>query len=543
MKKNQNLKEIFKPNEMPTIWGSTAKPNLPPKIRTIYAIGFIVILIAGMFQNNLTIANIYEIQGKLGLTMEEGSYITALYYMGSSWMSLVLFKIRQHIGVNKFIIFVMVLLMISHTIVIIHDSFLITAIGRLLNGFVGNGITVLCIYYAMQMLPNNKKYLLMPLSMGLLQTGAPIAKFIVPHLMINEDASLPVYFELGLTLFVLAALILIELPPSEAKKSIHRHDIISFLIYGMATAITCLTLSVGTVIWWDKAWIAYAFCASLILFLLLFLIELNRDKPVINFSFATTFNLLKIAFAGGFIRMSLTEQSIGMAGFFKNISGFSDYQLMTYYGVLSLGALFGGILSIFIMTYKRSNIIFTLSFCMIMVGSFLIGNISTYTSPQTVYLSQFLIAASGVLFVAPLFISGFINALARGISYVLTFVAVFSFSQSFFGLLGTALIGYFIKIRSSQYLQDLINRISNTNSLFNLDPNLSVDLTKEAGAMAYSDLFNLVGIISGIVFAFLIAEFIYYHFSKKVPSQREFAILGKRAQILERKTKNLEKSS
>lgn len=536
MKKSQ-LHELFRPNEMPTLWGSIAKPLLPNKIRFIYAIGFIVLLVAGLIQNNLTVTNIYEIQGHLGLTMEQGAFLQALYYMGNAWTSMVLFKIRQHIGVNKFIVYVIILLLISHIVVVFDDSFLSFSIFRLINGFVGSGLTVLCVYFALQMLPNNKKYLLFPIAMGLLQTGAPIVHYFTPYLMLNENANLPIYFEFGLTLFVAVVLLLIELPPSEARKAIYKHDILPIVLYAIACAIACLSLTIAPVIWWDHSWLAISFISSLVLFLLLFLIEFNRKYPIFNYSFISTFNLLKIAFAGGFIRLSLTEQSIGMSSFFNHVEHYTNYQLMDYYGVIVLGAISGAVFSIVLANYNKTKMLFPGSFLLVAIGSFLAANISSTILPNQVYLSQFLIAAAGIIFVAPIFIDGIVGSLSRGNTYILTFVAVFTFSQALFGLLGASLVSYFIKVKTVQYSQDIINRLGDIN-------NLSVSevanvVNTEAATLAYGDLFTLVGIIACVLFVFLILEMAYYKATHKIPLGREFTIFIKRIQNKEIKTQKM----
>ena len=76
-----DIKEHFKPNEMPSIWGSPAKPDLPNQIRLLYGIAFIVVLIAASLQNNLIIAYIDYLQGDFGFTPTQGAYVTAAYYM------------------------------------------------------------------------------------------------------------------------------------------------------------------------------------------------------------------------------------------------------------------------------------------------------------------------------------------------------------------------------------------------------------------------------------------------------------------------------
>lgn len=67
-----NIKKHFKPNEMPSIWGSPAKPELPSHIRVLYGVAFAVVLLTAGLQNNLIIAYIDYLQGDMGFTPTQG---------------------------------------------------------------------------------------------------------------------------------------------------------------------------------------------------------------------------------------------------------------------------------------------------------------------------------------------------------------------------------------------------------------------------------------------------------------------------------------
>ncbi|PAF53762.1 hypothetical protein BKH42_04525 [Helicobacter sp. 13S00482-2] len=533
----QNLNEVLKPNEMPSFWGSVARPELPTKIKLVYALGWLVALFAAGLQNNLTIANINQIQGYLGITPAEGAILTACYYMGYAWTSVVLFKIRQQFGMRVFFGGVVIVLCIAHIIQMFSNNFYVYAFSRFLNGLVGSGLSTFCAYYAMQMLPKTKTYLVMCVSVGLMQVGSPFARWLDPFLMLGEDAHLVAFIDTGTTLFVLAAYLLIELPPSQLGKAFSIRDIPSLSLYAIGTATCCLIFSLGTIIWWDKPWIAYGTCIGVTCIVGFFLIEINRTRPLINFSFVGTLQVFKLALAGAFARMCLTEQTTGATGLFRNVLGYSDYQLADYYGIVTLGALFGGLSCIVVMGYKRTSIILILSFAMLIVGSFASTNLSPQITPAQLYIPQFLIAAASVFFIGPLFAEGIIVSLSRGGGYVLTFIAIFSFSQSVFGQFGSALVSYFIKVRTASRLQDIINHTPETNLALNINPDFITQITKQAGVMAYSDLFCIVGYIAIGIFLFLVLHWLYFAVGKKTAVDRELAILGRRTAIANLRTK------
>ncbi|PAF42994.1 MFS transporter [Helicobacter sp. 11S03491-1] len=539
MPRTQNLNNILKPNEMPFFWGAVGRPELPSKIRLIYAIGWFVALMAGGLQNNLTIANINEIQGFLGITPTQGAIITSCYYMGYAWTSVVLFKMRQHFGMKIFFGIVMAILLTAHGLQMFHDTFYVAATSRLLNGLVGSGLSTLCAYFALQMLPTSKKYLAMCVSVGLMQVGSPAARWLEPYLMLNENAHMTVFIDVGTTLFVLGAYLAIELPPSQIGKSFSKKDIPSIALYASGTAIFCLIFSIGNIVWWNQAWIAYGLCIGLICLISFFIIEINRKKPLINFSFVGSFQVIKLALAGAFARMCLAEQTTGATGLFRDVLGYTDYQLVHYYGIITLGALFGGIFCIAIMSYKRISLLLVLSFAMLITGSFASTNLSLFIMPSHLYLSQFVIAAASVIFIGPLFAEGMAIAMPRGTGYVLTFIGIFSFSQSVFGLLGSALIGYFIKFRTLEHLQNLINRSPDTMAIVQNSTNLSARLIKEAGVLAYGDLFFTVGWVGFGIFILLALHWLYYVFLRATPIDRELKIIGRRNVVANLKTKTL----
>ena len=96
-----SIKERFKPNEMPSIWGSPAKPNLPSSLRLLYGVAFAIILITASLQNNLIIAYIDYLQGDFGFTPLQGGCVSAAYYMGNVWTTILLFRFRQHFGLDN----------------------------------------------------------------------------------------------------------------------------------------------------------------------------------------------------------------------------------------------------------------------------------------------------------------------------------------------------------------------------------------------------------------------------------------------------------
>ena len=519
----------FTPNEMPAIWGSPAKPDFPNKIRLIYGIGFVVALVTASLQNNLIIAYIPYLQGDYGFTPTQGACVTAAYYMGNVWTTIMLFRLRQHFGLKIFFICIFVGLLLSQFLELMYSNFSVVIFARFIGGVVGGGINVLTIYYALEMLPPKQRYLLFPISIGLIQIGSVLSRFIVAYFSISDYPHLMLCFEAGICIIAFCVSLLIELPPSQIDKAFLLEDS-SIVFYALATAICCFIFSVGNIVWWHHSYIAYGLCIAIVSFGIFFLIEFFKKRPFINLKFLTNIQLIEVALAAAFVRMCLAEQSTGATGLFKNVLGFSDYQLMDYYGILTLGALCGGIACIMIYHYERSHGMILFAAFLIPLGSFLSTKLSIDMLPSNLYLGQFLIAFASVFFIGPLMVNGILMGFARRAIHLITFAAIFTFSQGVFGLLGSAIIGYFVESRTAQYLQNLINHSPYSQSTTQiLGDTLESEMIKQAGILAYGDLFFYIGVVGSCIFAVLVARYVYFKAQKSNSIRKELDILRNRA--------------
>ena len=332
-------------------------------------------------------------------------------------------------------------------------------------------------------------------------------------------------FEAGICIIAFCVSLLIELPPSQIDKAFSFEDS-SIVFYALATAICCFIFSVGNIVWWHHSYIAYGLCIAIVSFGIFFLIEFFKKRPFINLKFLTNIQLIEVALAAAFVRMCLAEQSTGATGLFKNVLGFSDYQLMDYYGILTLGALCGGIACIMIYHYERSHGMILFVAFLIPLGSFLSTKLSIDMLPSNLYLGQFLIAFASVFFIGPLMVNGILMGFARRAIHLITFAAIFTFSQGVFGLLGSAIIGYFVESRTAQYLQNLINHSPYSQSTTQiLGDTLESEMIKQAGILAYGDLFFYIGVIGTFIFLVLASRYVYFKLLSSNSIQRELNIL------------------
>ena len=141
------------------------------------------------------------------------------------------------------------------------------------------------------------------------------------------------------------------------------------------------------------------------------------------------------------------------------------------------------------------------------------------TRPSSFYLSQALIGFASLLFLAQAMVIGISRTLLAGGKNFVSFVVLFSLSQSVGGLFGNAFLGTFQTIREKVHSHELVQSIVATDPIVAArlrsgagavsgvlgDPALRAgegaailaqQVTREANVLAYNDVFMLVGVLS-----------------------------------------------
>ncbi len=209
----------------------------------------------------------------------------------------------------------------------------------------------------------------------------------------------------------------------------------------------------------------------------------------------------------------------------------------------------GGILCASIMKPGREPAIHAVSLTLLAVGAFMDSRLTAITRPEQMYVSQALISVASALFLAPAMAMGFVNALKRGMNYILSFIVVFLFTQSIGGLIGSAIFGTFVVIRekfhsaamvehltiANVFVAQRVTQLSGAYAKVLIDPTLrqaegvmllAQQATQEAYARAYADAFFVIGCVSAVAVVVLLVQIGWKHFSAVVrtaPSQRRKA--------------------
>ena len=509
----------FKPHERPSMPGSPATPDHPQLRRICYILIGILIGITGGLGNALVSVNLNIAQGTLGLYPNESAWLTAAYLMTNMTANLLLVKYRQQFGLQPFIRYMLAIYVITTILHLFVHGFWSSVLVRGASGLAASGISTMTVLYLMQGVSAAKRLSALMAGISIPQLAMPLARIISPFLLESGDWHMLYWFEMGLALAMLAAILALPLPPSERTPAFEREDFLTaaLLIPGLCLLIAALTE--GRIEWWtERAWIGWALIGSIILIGAALMLEHYRENPLINTRWLGTREMLRLMFIAAAVRILLSEQTIGSVGLLTAVGMLND-QMVVLNVVIVLASIAGMLTAILTFNPAKIGRPITLSVAMIAVAAFMDASSTNLTRPEDFYISQALVGFASLLFMAQAMVIGISRTLLAGPKNFISFIVLFSLSQSLGGLVGTALLGTFQVLREKYHSHELVQDILLTNPLVAGrissgsgalhgvvgDPALrnaegvallAQQVSREANILAFNDVFMLVGVLS-----------------------------------------------
>ena len=511
--------------ETPPDWEDHEKPALPgsparlvhamPRRIAYILVGVLVGMVGGL-GNGLVTANLTAIQGQLGLTPVEAAWLPAAYVMVNVTANLLVFKCRQQLGLRVFAewgLGIYALLALMHVFV---EGYTMSLLVRGVSGFAGAATSSLAVLYVMQGMPSSKIPAAFIVGMNLSSLAVPLAWVLSPSLATVNPWPALYAFEAGLALCAFAAVVVLKLPKGIQIHVFEWLDFVTFLLVAPAVALLCAVLAQGVNGWWaNTPWLAYALIASIVLFALAALLEYSRRTPLIQLRWLLHPSTLAFMAGALLMRFMISEQNYGVVGLLRAM-GMNPEQLQPLYGVIFVGMLLGVVVGA--ATFGPAMILpqILTSVFLICVGGYLDLHSTSLSRPHDFFFSQFLIAFSAALFMGPLMMIGIKQALGKGMDHMVTFVVLFSVTQSLGGLAGAALLGTIQQQRAQLYVQSIarempatdpqvnqrLNQLQQANSRLITDPSqraaqsraqLTQIVKREAAVLAFNDVFRVIG--------------------------------------------------
>jgi MFS family permease len=484
----------------------------------------VVALLVGLTQGlgvNLVNSNLLGIQGALGATAAEASWLTTVYYATNISASMLLTKVRYQYGLRWFadiVIGIYLLLALAHLFAQHLGSALLV---RAALGLAAAPLSSLTVLYMMQAFPPARALMGAMLGFAALQLGMPLSRIISEDLLqIGQWHGLH-FVDAGLAILCPAAINVVRLRPMPTQQMFSRGDGITFTLYASALALFCVVLAQGRYAWWtDAPWLGQCLAAAVVLFGVYVAIELRREKPFLDLRWLASPFMLRFMGAILLFRIVLSEQSIGAVGL-MNALGFTNDQMHPLFLWVTAGTVAGFGLALLAMPSRRFGALGTGALVLVMAAAWMDGDATTLTRPHDLYLSQTLLATASAMFLASALLQGFGHVIAGGMKNFISFIAVFSGGQSLGALVGQAWLTTFLVDRQRLHYGQLVEHLQLS------DPQVAQRLTQLGGAyagqlndtaarsaqalallgqqvtlqstvMAYNDLFHAVALISSL---------------------------------------------
>ncbi len=525
------VEEVVEAAEEPAPQAPPAPPLPPAKPFLLSAAFVCASLLMWITQGiglNMVAVNIPQLQGGLGATTAETTWLLAAYMAPNVSLTLFLMKIRTQYGLRLFTeLGLLAFVLVTSLHWFIHDlnSALIV---RFFSGAAASPMSTLGFFYMLEAFPPSKKMSWgLCLALTCTTIGAPLARIISPSLLGIGLWPQLYMLEIGLALMCFATVYTLKLTPIPHQKVLEKLDFISYPLIALGFGLLAMMLVVGRLYWWLEApWIGVCLAVAFGALALAAAIEFNRENPLLNIRWLTSRQTLTFAGMLLVFRLVLSEQTAGATGMFQAL-GIYNEQSTGLYWVLIASSVMGGIICAMVIRPGREAYIYTVALLLIMSGAFMDGHANNLTRPEMMYLSQAMISFGGALFLPPAMAAGLVSALKNGPTYITSFIVVFIFTQSVGGLFGSAVFGSFVTWRQQHHMRALYDQIVMTDPLVaqriaQLSASVSKVITdpvyvnaegaallgqqivKEATVLSYNDLFLLVSAVAAMTLAILI---------------------------------------
>ena len=517
------------PGPVPPSVGMAAPPAarapMPMARALLYFAASLVFGITQGLGSNLVTANLQTVQGFFGATAAEASWLSAAYLATSTTASVVLFKIRFQFGLRIFAELGL-LLFIAVTLAHLLVNDLRTAIlARAVLGLAAAPLSSIALLYAFEPLSPEKKFTV-GLCVGVVgpQLAAPLARVISPDLLQTANWQGLYLLEVGLAFVCLPLLYVLPLTPIERMTMFDRTDAVSLPLLGGGFGLLVVSMTFGPLYWWTAApWIGLCLASSLALLTAFLVLELHRSRPSLNLRWVSTADVLALAGALLVFRLLLSEQTVGVVGFLRLFNLVNDQEHQLFWIVLAATAA-GYAFTACAVRPQREIAFHVAALALIASAAFLDSRATSLWGPEQFYGSQAMIAFAGGLFLPTAMMAGFRRALALGRQNLLSFVILFATTQSVGALVSSAFLQSVVTVRQRFHLGVLSDQLAGTDPLVGAriaqygagyagvlaDPGarsaqglaaLGGTATREAGVLAYADVFLLV---SGVAAAALV---------------------------------------
>lgn len=489
-----------------------------------------VSLLLGLTQGmglNLVNNNLPWIQGSLGAYANEAAWLSTAYTATSATIALLAIKFRFQFGLRLFADLGLGLFIIVGLAHLLTNDLRSAIAVRAAAGVASTALSTLALLYAINAVPENRRPMGIALGVGWSQLAAPLSRLVSSDILENSQWHGLYLIEIGLSLLCLAAVNLLRLPPVPRVRMFQPRDFLTFALWAPGIGLLCVVLAQGRYVWWfDSAWLGWCLAASILLLAASVLVELHREKPLVHFRWLSSGDMLRLVVIILLFRIVLSEQGVGAFGFLQAV-GMNNDQLHGLSWVMFWATLAGIIGVAVTINPERVSTPALIALLLIAAAAFWDSQVTSLTRPEQMYLSQGLIAFASALFLPAAMLAGFSRAMRQGQEFLVSFAVIFGAGQNLGALAGAAFLGTLMTVREKAYSAQIVERLVMT------DPQVAARIrqyagayggalgdpalrqaeglallgqlaTREATVLAYADVFRVIGVLSLLVFVYLL---------------------------------------
>ncbi|WP_431102986.1 MFS transporter [Roseateles noduli] len=422
--------------------------------------------------------NYPAIQGALGATSAEGGWLTTAYFATSLSCAVILTKMRLQYGLRRFAewgIFVYLLVSVINLVVRDLQSALVA---RAALGLAATPLITLSLLYMLEAFPKRFAPYGITLGFAALQFGSPLARIISESLLEHASWRGLQLFDLAMACACLAAINAVRLTPPPLMKVFNKGDALSFSLYATALALLCVVFTQGRVAWWtDAPWIGGCLAAGIGLLGIFVMIELRRERPLIDLRWVCTPPVMTLAITIILFRLVLSEQPFGVVTMMYSL-GITNDQMHGLFWWVTFGTAAGFLLSLLAIPWLKFRYPALVSLLFIFAAAWMDTQSTAQTRPEDLYLSQTLLAIGTSMFLMSALLTGFIPVILDGMRNVISFFAVFAVCNQMGSLMGSAALTTLLAERQSHHFAALSQwlRLS--------DPQVAARVAQGGGAYA-----------------------------------------------------------
>jgi len=439
--------------------------------------------------------------------------------------NLTLVRARIQFGIPQVIVPLLVVYALAALVELAAPSFAGEAILRAVDGMAGAGLTAMSIVYCLVAFPPDKRPMAVVMGISTGQFGPPLARLVPVDALTALGGRGLHLIELGVALLAISAMIALPPPPSDRSKAFERLDLVTVALMIPGALLLCTVLAAGRFLWWtDTPWLGAALAAAVVLIVTAAVIEHHRARPLLQTRWIATRDIIRFAAVAILVRVALAEQTYGSVGLLTS-GGLTNDQLRVLFAVVAAAMAAGLATAMLALSPTRAPWLIVSAALMVALGAGLDSQANSLTRPEQLYLSQALIGFGTTLFIGPALASGILRVLQRPEMFITT-VVVFSVTQNVGGLAGSALLG------SLQIVSARAHAVALSEHLIAADPQvaarlqfgaaqLSQALNREAGVLAYNDVFLFVAALALATAAYVALPLIATALRQRLPASRQ----------------------